>query len=75
MESPILDFLKLVLRIALKIAIDACYKGPEITKFMLKEGLKRFPEYRDILALVEFVTTLILCPSKANISMEKRGFE
>lgn len=72
-ESRILDFFKLVLRITLELAPDARHKGLGITKILSEEGLKLFSGYGDILALVKSVTTLVLHPSEANTPVKERG--
>lgn len=73
MESPILDFFKLILKITLELAPDANHKGLKITKVLLEEELKLLPGYRNILALVTSVTILVLHPLEANTLAEERN--
>ena len=71
--SPILDFFKLVLRITFELTLDTRHKGLGITKILLEERLKLFTGYKDIFALVESWTTLLLHLSEINTLAKEKG--
>lgn len=72
-ESSILDFFKLILRILLELAPDGRNKGLGITKVQLKERVKLFSEYRDSFLFFESITMLVLCLLKANNLIEEKN--
>lgn len=72
-ESSILDFFKLILRIPLELAPDGRNKGLGITKVQLEKRVKLFSEYRDSFLFFESITMLVLCLLKANNLIEKKN--
>lgn len=74
-KSLVLDFFVLVLKVALELALDTCYKDPKITQILAKGELKLFPSYGDIFALIKLMVMLILGLSKANAFVEEKDFK
>lgn len=72
MRGPVLDVLKLVLRVSRKLNPDFFHKNPEITAIFVKKDFKFFPGDKDIQIFFYCMAAFILCLTNANAILKKK---